>query len=115
MRASAGTEASRILLQRAALYQRHPRQIRDLVSAEAMDLGPFSSSPRVRAKGAKLEGLRYERRFGRFLAQHGYARGRELRSGQWFRFEDALGVGWAQTDHLLFLPGALLVFECKLT
>jgi len=35
--------------------------------------------------------------------------------GQWFRFVDANGVGFCQTDVILVLSGEAVVLECKLT
>jgi hypothetical protein len=94
-------------------WQKAPRKIDlPLAWAEMRDTGPFHSSPRV--QGAKLEGLRYERRFGRYLKKAA-RRSAEILSGQWFEFEDHGGPGWAQPDHILIYPGQVLVFECKLT
>jgi hypothetical protein len=74
-------------------------------------VGPFCSSRKSR--GARLQGERYERRFGRFLKRASFDT--ELLSGQWFEYEDVNGPGWAQTDHILVYPAAIIVFECKLT
>ncbi len=37
------------------------------------------------------------------------------RHGQWFRFGDALGEAFCQTDVLLMLDGEVAILECKLT
>jgi len=64
-----------------------------------------------------LQGLRYERRFGRLLRRVapralGFA---EIRSGQWIEFEDENGTGNAQPDHILVGSDELWIFENKLT
>ena len=35
-------------------------------------------------------------------------------SGFWIEFEDINGRGFAQPDHLIFGPGWVMLFECKL-
>lgn len=61
---------------------------------------------RARPKGAKAEGLRYERACAKALpgAEH----------GPWFRFEDQNGLGYCSPDLVLRRRGVTVVFECKL-
>ena len=75
--------------------------------------GPWPSRPKL--KGSKARGLRYERKFGRELRRRCLREGDDLRPGQWFKFVDENGPGYAQSD-VLFLRGhCLFIFECKLT
>lgn len=39
----------------------------------------------------------------------------ELKSGQWYRYEDLNGYGCCQTDHELHLEDYIILLECKLT
>jgi hypothetical protein len=55
------------------------------------------------------EGLKYERAFAAALLENFPS----AQHGQWWKFEDAGGIGWAQTD--LFLPEENVVVEVKLT
>lgn len=61
-----------------------------------------------RPRGAKREGLRYERQ----IAQ---AFGPTAKHGQWLVFEDQNGLGWAQPDILFPLRNELFVLEAKYT
>lgn len=65
-----------------------------------------------RVRGKKARGLAYERKFGKYLKRT--AEG-EIFANQWFRFEDANGLGWAQTDYFVKLPSGIILFECKLS
>lgn len=66
---------------------------------------PFAS-PRA-GKGARGEGIRYERSLARALpgAKH----------GQWFEFQDRNGLGKCQPDFLLDHGQFVVVLECKYT
>jgi len=77
---------------------------RILTAALAERPGNF---PVARPRGAKAEGLRYER------AVHGALPG-AIR-GQWFRYEDSEGVHYCQTDVLIAGVNRILIVECKLT
>lgn len=64
--------------------------------------------PHGRPRGAKAQGLRYERALARALpwAKH----------GQWFEYRDRLGLWHCQVDLLAELPsGEALVIEAKYT
>ena len=64
--------------------------------------------PVGRPRGAKAQGLRYERLLASRLplAKH----------GQWFEFTDGrLGHGYCQPDFLLMLPEVTVILECKYT
>src|ERR1700731_4570649 len=62
--------------------------------------------PRSRPRGAKAQGLNFERALALSLggAIH----------GQWFSYEDSSGPHFCQTD-LLVVGGRALIIECKLT
>lgn len=66
-----------------------------------------ASIPNSRPRGAKGQGLKYERDFAKALpsAMH----------GQWFEFWDANGRGWCQPDFLLRVGETIVVLECKYT
>lgn len=63
--------------------------------------------PVGRARGAKAQGLRYERSLAKALpcAKH----------GQWFEFEDRNGRGFCQVDLMLQLLSGILILEAKYT
>jgi len=63
--------------------------------------------PFGRPRGAKAQGLRYERLLAQALPS--------AKHGQWFEFEDANGRGVCQTDLLLGRNGRCVVLECKYT
>lgn len=64
--------------------------------------------PVARPRGAKAEGLRFERAFAKELGQ-------EALRGQWFRFEDASNKArFCQTDILVEGAKRILIAECKL-
>lgn len=72
------------------------------------DPGPKCyTAKRRRPKGSKGVGVKFESELAKKL-------GPCARHGQWFKFLDAEGVGYAQPDFLLFAPEALYVIECKL-
>lgn len=80
------------------------RVVQGLLWAEAVREGPWGRSPR--ARGAKAAGLRFEREVAAALPRAIH--------GQWFRFEDANGVGYAQPDLLLGLGSRVVaILECK--
>lgn len=83
------------------------RQIKGLKWARQLPGRP-KCIPTSRPRGAKAEGLRYERALAKRLplAAHGV----------WFEFADSNGPGYCQPDFLLTLPnGALAILECKYT
>lgn len=68
--------------------------------------GPFAKVSRPR--GAKAKGVRYEKDLaGAF--------GPAVQHGQWIKFEDRHGIGFAQPDILLPLGGELFILESKYT
>lgn len=82
------------------------RIVSELFSASE-SIGPRSFIGKIRRpRGAKGEGVRFERAFGKSLGS--------ALSGQWFEFFDENGKGYAQTDHLLFSTSAVYCIECKL-
>lgn len=89
------------------------RRVRGLKSVEEV------SPPANRQGGtrdfhpAAAEGIRYEQRVARYCAELGL----RVKHGQWFKYRDAKGVAYCQTD-VLGLPAEptrLLVLEAKLT
>lgn len=83
------------------------RTIRGLKWARALPARP-SCIPQGRPRGAKAQGLRYERALAAMLPA--------ARHGQWFEFEDLGGRGYCQVDLLLDRPeGGLLILEAKYT
>lgn len=77
-----------------------------LISARAIPRP--SVIPRGRPRGAKRHGLRYERDFAKAV-------GASAVHGQWFEFEDAAGKHYCQTDVILDIGPAIVIFECKYT
>lgn len=64
--------------------------------------------PHSRPRGAKAQGLRYERALARALSW--------AKHGQWFEYRDRLGLWHCQVDLLALLPsGEALVIEAKYT
>lgn len=63
--------------------------------------------PKSRPKGAKAQGLRYERSLAQALP--------EATHGPWFQFCDAAGLGYCQPDLVLVRPDWVLVLEAKLS
>jgi hypothetical protein len=82
------------------------RQITGLKRARALDERP-QGIPVGRARGAKGNGIRYERAVAASLP--------EAIHGQWFEFVDANGPGWCQTDLLLAESGKTVIVEVKYT
>ncbi len=64
--------------------------------------------PTTRARGAKAEGLKYERALGKTL-------GPAAKAGMWWEFGDESGRRFCQTDLVLAMPEGLMVLECKYT
>ena len=63
--------------------------------------------PKSRPRGAKAQGLRYERALAQALPQAIH--------GPWFEFCDRNGKGWCQPDLVLKQEGRIYVLECKFT
>lgn len=63
--------------------------------------------PVGRPRGAKAEGIRYEKKLGTFLDF--------AKRGCWFEYEDSKGHGWCQMDYLFGFQGTLFVLEVKYT
>lgn len=70
--------------------------------------------PLGRATGAKLHGLRYQKKVTK-LFLGGLPPGLKLLDGPWFEFRDLNGPGVCQPDIVLLHEGGGLVVECKLT
>lgn len=72
------------------------------------DAGPKAfTAKRRRPRGAKGAGVKFERELSvKLLAAACH--------GQWFKFWDANGPGFAQTDFLLFCPDYVVCLEAKL-
>lgn len=80
------------------------RAVRGLLWAQKAE-NPW---PKARSPGGlKAQGIRYEAAVA--------ARLPEARRGLWWRFCDANGTGYCQTDLLLLRDDSLFVLECKLT
>ncbi len=92
--------------------RRQPRKVLDLKCAAFTTNPPFS--PPRRARGAKLKGLRYERRVGKWLHTQ-FPADTKIVHGPWIEFEDSNGVGFAQPDYLVYAESALWIIEAKLT
>lgn len=82
---------------------RFHRKIVNLISAERAD-NPWPKARRPR--GAKGEGLRYEKLVAK--ATGGL-------HNQWFRFVDENGSGYCCPDVIIDRPSGLFVLECKLS
>lgn len=65
------------------------------------------TAKRRRPRGSKGAGVKFERELAKKL-------GAQARHGQWFQFYDLNGIGFAQTDFLLFAPDAVFCIEAKL-
>lgn len=83
------------------------RIVRGLKWAELAQQGPPGLGVK-RPRGAKREGLRYE-------AAIASAFGPLAKHGQWIKFEDQNGLGWAQPDILFPHLGELYILEAKYT
>ena len=74
----------------------------------AKEIGRPASIPLGRPRGAKLEGIRYERKLATALASPV--------CGQWFDYTDASGrYGFCQTDAIVRVGETLVVLEAKYT
>lgn len=72
------------------------------------DPGPKCyTAKRKRPRGSKGAGVKFERELAKRLCP-------AARHGQWFKFLDAEGVGYAQPDFLLFSGDVVYAIECKL-
>ena len=63
--------------------------------------------PVGRPRGAKAQGVRYEKACSAAIPQ--------AKPGQWWHFIDANGPGYCQTDLVLIGRDSVLVLECKYT
>jgi len=77
----------------------------------SLDKGPGFGKAKLTP--IQQKGIRYEKKVGKELK----ARFPEARilSGQWIKFWDLGGVGFAQPDHVLLLGGRGLIVEAKLS
>jgi hypothetical protein len=82
------------------------RIVRELSWAQACPRPDFIPKSRVRGKGSKAAGHRYEAAFAKQIphALH----------NPWYRYQDAAGAGWCSPDFVLPLGNWLVVFETKL-
>ncbi len=87
------------------------REIQGLRWVRLWEDTPPHAKARAKPRGAKAEGLRYERRVALLLPQATW--------GQWMEYEDAHGRGFAQADFLVPEAAAsgagIAVAEVKLT
>jgi len=67
--------------------------------------------PKSRSRGTKAKGRTYEKKVRSVLSYHFPA----ARFGEWIRYRDLHGTGFAQPDAFLALRDRLLCFECKLS
>src|SRR5436190_8478559 len=63
--------------------------------------------PKSRLKGAKADGLRYEKLVAKAIP--------EAKHGPWYEFCDVNGPGYCQPDLVVISPRMVLVLECKLS
>lgn len=82
------------------------RKIEGLIWARALPRRP-NGIPIDRPRGAKAEGIRYEKALARALPKANH--------GQWFEFEDSNGRGYCQTDLIFSWKGQIVVLEAKYT
>lgn len=87
---------------------RFSRKIIGLLSAAQLLERP-KSIPKSRPRGAKADGLRYERALAKALAPYGFIH------GLWFEFVDANGHGYCSPDLVAVQSDRVLVVEAKLT
>lgn len=74
-------------------------------------------SKRLRLRGSRAKGIKYENHVGRALRRW-HERGElygEVILGQWFSFQDANGHGYCQPDILIVTEDLVFILECKLT
>lgn len=81
------------------------RRIVGLVWARRAERVPSFATGVRRPRGAKREGLLYERLLADALP--------EAEHGIWWEFQDQNGPGWCQTDLVLVGARSVLVLECK--
>lgn len=74
----------------------------------ARECGRPSCIPIGRPRGAKAQGLRYERGLALTLAP-------AFRHGQWFEYEDGIGRGYCQVDFLRVDADRVIALEAKYT
>lgn len=81
------------------------RRVAELVWARRAERVPAFATGTRRPRGAKRDGLLYERLLAEALPEAEY--------GVWWEFEDQAGRGWCQTDLVLVGTRSVLVLECK--
>jgi hypothetical protein len=82
------------------------REISGLRWARRLD-GKPSCIPSGRPRGAKAQGLRYERQLAKAFPSFSH--------GVWFEFEDLNGHGYCQVDFLVEFPRIVSILEVKYT
>lgn len=94
---------------------RGSRIVKELRIAFLVSQGPAIAMGKRRMTAAQRKGIYYEKRVSRHLKRWAHEKGVELLVGQWIRFEDVNGRGFAQPDAFTVLPTLVVVFEAKLT
>lgn len=82
-------------------------RIKLLKTAAPAEPPAFLAAKKRRPRGAKGAGLKFEEKLKLAL-------GKKWLHGQWFRFIDASGIGWCQTDSLYIAPDGVYCIEAKL-
>ena len=83
-----------------------PRVIKNLTMVNTTTSPPFAGK---RAKGSRAKGYAFERRAMRVLSK----RIPDIVQGQWFKYEDVNGHGFAQPDMYVVRDDAVFLFELK--
>src|SRR5256885_1619164 len=96
----------------ARMAQSAPSTHRTIQGLQWVELCWNSPWPKVRLRGSKARGITYQNRLGNHLRNQF---GEQLYSGQWLRYLDANGPGFAQPDFYLVGPHSTIVWEAKLT
>jgi len=68
---------------------------------------PRPPIPKTRPRGAKADGLRYEKLVAKAIP--------EAKHGPWYEFQDINGRGYCQPDLVVVQREGVLVLECKLS
>lgn len=97
------------------------REVKRLQWVELSSKAPQFASKIKGMKRLQRQGLTFEKQFGQWLLAGMRRTSRRIdgptavRLGAWLRFEDEGGLGWAQPDAVVLIPGWTLLFECKRT